>query len=85
MSKPLLPLSRSAELAASEEITRRAILEALRSRVELARPLFAHEVDDDAAVLFGQHTVTTGGDGGLDADGLNADEFLWTEHRGWDM
>jgi hypothetical protein len=64
----------------SENVTRKAIFEALRSRVELSRPLFSHDVDDDAAVLFGPAPAT---DGNIDEPG--AEEQLWAGHRGWDM
>lgn len=77
MSKPLSLPSRMAQ-SPSEEAARRAVLQALRSHVELAPPLFSHDVDDDAAIVFGRETVIS--ESGYESGN---DDALW--HRGWDL
>ena len=66
--------------APSEEVARRAVLRALRSRTELTRPLFPHDCDDDPAIVFSEVAASEDGN---DKPGL--DDLFWATHRGWDL
>jgi len=68
------------ELARSEDLARRAVLQALRSRTPLTRPLFTHDCDDDPAILFSDAAPFEGGN---DKPGL--DDLIWEDHRGWEL
>ena len=77
-----LPISEGnvPSLPQSEDIARRAILEALRSRPQLTRPLFTHDCDDDPAIVFPEASPSQSGD-----DQTGSDDRFWADHRGWEL